>query len=149
MLEPILVVTTPIVAMKAMDVNNSTVSGNIFAVVELMSQGGFDESGSIENEDLDLSPYIVLFHGDLGTGERLQAVQQRCAIEQTPWDWFQRIIYVPGLFHLKMACADVIWRVFISPVAARDDDTCLMRDIASPEKLASMHQSLAFNKYTS
>lgn len=68
----------PLMAAQAMDMNNSTVSGNIHAIVKLLDQGGvhdladpsFDDSGSS-----DLSEYIVLIHGDLGTGEQIQGVQ--------------------------------------------------------------------------
>ncbi|EGO28363.1 hypothetical protein SERLADRAFT_405934 [Serpula lacrymans var. lacrymans S7.9] len=72
-MEPIPIVQTPIIPARAMDVNNSTVSGNICAVVELMAQGGFEE-------EILLSDYVVLFHGDLGTEECLQALQQRIFI---------------------------------------------------------------------
>ena len=116
-----------------MDINNSTVSGNIHAVVDLLAQGGiydpvaphFKESGSP-----DLSLYVVLVHGDLGTGEHLQTAQIRRSLEPTPWDRFQHVIFIPGLFHFKMACTDAIWRCFIQPTAARIDETSLMRDIA-------------------
>ncbi|KAF8415907.1 hypothetical protein L210DRAFT_962448 [Boletus edulis BED1] len=99
-----------------MDINNSTVSGNIQAIVKLLVQGGvcdptnslFQVSGSP-----DLSEYVVLVHGDLGTGERLLTAT---------WDCFQHVIFVPGLFHLKMACAD--------PLTAREDETSLMRDVS-------------------
>ncbi|KAH7917313.1 hypothetical protein BV22DRAFT_1026598, partial [Leucogyrophana mollusca] len=73
---------------------------------------------------------VVLVHGDLGTGERILSLQQRRAIEETPWRRFQHIVFVPGLFHLKMAAADAIWRALIHPTAARHDETCLMHDIA-------------------
>ncbi|KIJ58558.1 hypothetical protein HYDPIDRAFT_73632, partial [Hydnomerulius pinastri MD-312] len=66
---------------------------------------------------------------DLGTGERLQSAQLRRSIESTPWNRFQHVIFVPGLFHLKMACADAIWRCFLHPLAAREDETSLMRDV--------------------
>ncbi|KIK78748.1 hypothetical protein PAXRUDRAFT_91887, partial [Paxillus rubicundulus Ve08.2h10] len=67
---------------------------------------------------------------DLGTGERLQAAQLRRSIESTPLDQFQHIIFIPGLLHLKMACADAIWQCFIHPLASQEDETSLMRDIA-------------------
>ncbi|KIJ10934.1 hypothetical protein PAXINDRAFT_40918, partial [Paxillus involutus ATCC 200175] len=66
---------------------------------------------------------------DLGTGERIQAAQQRRSIEGSPWNRMQHVIFVPGLFHLKMACADAIWRIFIQPSAAREDVTSLMQDV--------------------
>ncbi|KAG1837974.1 hypothetical protein DFJ58DRAFT_718802 [Suillus subalutaceus] len=39
---------------------------------------------------------------NLGTGECLQAALQRCTIESTPWNRLQHVIFIPGLFHLKM-----------------------------------------------
>ncbi|KAG1892850.1 uncharacterized protein F5891DRAFT_986368 [Suillus fuscotomentosus] len=120
---------TSITAARAMDINNSTVSGNIRAVTELLAQGGIYDPVGSELESPDISQHVVLIHGDLGTGERLQAAQIRRSIEATPWDRLQHIIFIPGLFHLKMACADAIWRCFLQPLSAREDDTSLMRDI--------------------
>ncbi|KAJ6619420.1 hypothetical protein B0H10DRAFT_2163973 [Mycena sp. CBHHK59/15] len=34
-----------------------------------------------------------------------------------------------GLFHLKMACADAIWRIFIKPILAREDTNSVMHFI--------------------
>ncbi|KAJ7754037.1 hypothetical protein B0H16DRAFT_1232886, partial [Mycena metata] len=73
---------------------------------------------------------VILFHGDLGTGERLMAILQRRAIEDMPWHRYQYVIYVMGLFHLKMAAADAIWRIFIQPMVGREDQTSLMHYIA-------------------
>ncbi|KAG1768805.1 hypothetical protein EDD22DRAFT_999735 [Suillus occidentalis] len=127
--EQIPLVKTPIIATRAMDINNSTVSGNIRAVTELLAQGGILDPTNAEHDTPEISQYVVLIHGDLGTGERLQTAQLRRSIEATPWDRLQHVIYIPGLFHLKMACADAIWRCFIQPLAAREDETSLMRDI--------------------
>lgn len=124
---------TPIIAARAMDINNSTVNGNIRAVVELLEQGGISDPGNIEessSDSPDISEHVILFQGDLGTGERLQAAQLRRSIEATPRNRFQHVIFLPGLFHLKMACADVLWRCFIQPSTAREDSTSLMHDIA-------------------
>ncbi|KAH0834264.1 hypothetical protein J3R83DRAFT_11620 [Lanmaoa asiatica] len=137
-IEQIPLVKTPIFAARAMDVNNSTVSGNVRAVIELLKQGGVHESAQMGSEEdttnnqdsPDISQYVILMHGDLGTAERLYAVQLRRSIESTPWHRFQHIVFIPGLFHLKMACADVLWRCFIHPQAAREDETCLMNDVA-------------------
>ncbi|KIJ09813.1 hypothetical protein PAXINDRAFT_17114 [Paxillus involutus ATCC 200175] len=131
--DPIPLIKTPIFATRAMVVNNSTVSGNIRAVVDLLAQGGiYDPSTTLDSnfDSPNISLYVVLVHGDLGTGEKLQAAQLRRSIESTPWNRFQHVIFLPGLFHLKMACADAIWRCFIYPSAAREDETSLMWDIA-------------------
>ncbi|KAG6375638.1 hypothetical protein JVT61DRAFT_3206 [Boletus reticuloceps] len=116
-----------------MDVNNSTVAGNIQAIENLLAQGDVVDPDEIEIADSDLpdlTDYVVLFHGDLGTGERITSVQQRWSIEATPWRRFQHVIFVLGLFHLKMAARDALWRVFIHPLSARQDETCFMHDIA-------------------
>ncbi|KAJ6607144.1 hypothetical protein B0H10DRAFT_2307406 [Mycena sp. CBHHK59/15] len=38
--------------------------------------------------------YVVSFHGDLGTGERIMSLLQRRSIESTPWLRYQFVIYV-------------------------------------------------------
>ncbi|KAG1821495.1 hypothetical protein EV424DRAFT_1472322 [Suillus variegatus] len=130
-LEQIPVAKTPIIPASAMDVNNSTVAGNIQAIERLMAQGGvFDPADVEDGESPDVTEYVVLVHGDLGTGERISSMQQCRSIETTPWRRFQHIVFVPGLFHLKMAAADAIWRALIQPLSARQDQTSLMHDIA-------------------
>ncbi|KAI5982306.1 hypothetical protein EDD15DRAFT_2324236 [Pisolithus albus] len=132
--EQIPTVKTPIFAARAMDINNSTVSGNIQAVMELLEQGRVEDPAVTSEAAIgdlpDISKYVVLMHGDLGTGERLQAAQLRRSIESTSWNRLQHIIFIPGLFHLKMACADALWHCFIYPSTVRKDETSLMRDVA-------------------
>ena len=131
-IEAIPVIKTPVLAARAMDLSNSTVGGNLDSVVDLLRQGGIEKPDVDDNTDSDMpgiSEYVVLFHGDLGTGERLQAARQRRAIEHSPWNRLQQIIFIPGLFHLKMACADAIWRTFLQPTKAREDETSLMHDV--------------------
>lgn len=148
---------TRLVPARAMDINNSTVSGNIRAVIDLLAQGGIYDPNEASAKNLDtpsVMEHVVLVHGDLGTGERLQGAQLQQSIEATPWDRFQHIIFIPGLFHLKMACADALWRCFIQPLSAREDETCLMRDISllrpketgiycSKPGFRRMHQAIA------
>ncbi|KAG1846521.1 hypothetical protein C8R48DRAFT_616294, partial [Suillus tomentosus] len=77
--EAIPVIKTPILAARAMHVCNSTASGNIRSVVELLQQGGIKDPVEIDNPDTDMpdmSEYVILFHGDFGTGEHLLAAQQ-------------------------------------------------------------------------
>ncbi|KAG1867738.1 hypothetical protein F4604DRAFT_1881623 [Suillus subluteus] len=129
-LEQIPVAKTPIIPASAMDVNNSMVAGNIQAIERLMAQGGvFDPADVEDGESPDVTEYVVLVHGDLGTGERISSMQRR-SIETTPWRRFQHIIFMPGLFHLKMAAADAIWRALIQPMSAHQDQMSLMHDIA-------------------
>ncbi|KAI6144647.1 hypothetical protein BKA82DRAFT_3982979, partial [Pisolithus tinctorius] len=102
----------------AMDVNNLTVSGNIQAIVDLLKQGGVEDPAvpSEENgttDSPDISEYVVLVHGDLGTREWLQTAQLCQSIKSTSWNHLQHVVFIPGLFHLKMACADALWHCFI------------------------------------
>ncbi|KAG1724796.1 hypothetical protein EDB19DRAFT_1644343, partial [Suillus lakei] len=108
---------TPILALRAMDISNSTVSGNINSVLELLKQGNIKDPAECDPPPaLDVLEYITLFQGDLGTGKCLQAA-------------LQHIIFVPGLFHLKMVSADAIWRTFLQHSSARVDENALMRDV--------------------
>ncbi|KIL54096.1 hypothetical protein M378DRAFT_51485, partial [Amanita muscaria Koide BX008] len=71
---------------------------------------------------------IVLFHGDLGTGERIQSIRERRSIEETEYERKQMVYFCPGLFHCKMACVDTLHRMLIKPGDANKDSTCLMND---------------------
>ncbi|KAF8152227.1 hypothetical protein B0H34DRAFT_821021 [Crassisporium funariophilum] len=131
-IEMIPLVKTPTIPVRAMEYSNSTVSGNISTIRNLTEQGGV---GDPTNQDAqyfieDATLYVILFHGDLGTGDRIYSIQLRRSIERTPWNRFQYVAFVPGLFHVKMACADAMWRMFLQPSKARDDNTALMKDVS-------------------
>ncbi|TFK77255.1 hypothetical protein BDN72DRAFT_910171 [Pluteus cervinus] len=127
-IEQIPVVQTPITPARAMECNNSTVSGNIAALEQLAEQAGI---GGPEHEGaVDVSEFVTIVHGDLGTGDRIASILLRRSIEETPWRRFQHIVFVPGLFHLQLACADAIWRITISKPESRRDPTSIMKDVA-------------------
>ncbi|KAG1720910.1 uncharacterized protein EDB91DRAFT_1240365 [Suillus paluster] len=73
-IEAIPITKMPIIATSAMDISNSTVIGNIQSIVNLLEQGGIRDPAVIDDPDMpDISEYVVLFHGDLETGECLQS----------------------------------------------------------------------------
>ncbi|KAJ7733399.1 hypothetical protein DFH07DRAFT_944866 [Mycena maculata] len=131
---------------RAMDTNQSTHAGNITAIADLLRQGGVgppppphdpnetDPAKIAQRKRLQnlvsLLKYVVLFFGDLGTAERVEGIFLRRSIESTPWLRYQFVIFVMGFFHLKMACADAIWRIFIEPKSAREDLNSLMAYVA-------------------
>ncbi|KAJ7721904.1 hypothetical protein B0H16DRAFT_1790230 [Mycena metata] len=131
---------------RAMDTNQSTHAGNITAMGDLLRQGGVgppppphdpsetDPAKIAQRKRLQnlvsLLKYVVLFFGDLGTAERVQGILLRRSIESTPWLRHQFVVFVMGFFHLKMACADAIWRIFIHPNNARVDPNSLMAYVA-------------------
>lgn len=114
------------VPFRAMDINLSNVSGNIKALEAMFEQAGVSnsrESSSQEPRDPleDLSDLLTLVHGDLGTYERILTAIRRRSVEHTPGDRLQSVVFVMGLFHLKMAAADTIWRLLVTPDKARKD----------------------------
>ncbi|KAJ7101209.1 hypothetical protein C8R44DRAFT_641767 [Mycena epipterygia] len=131
---------------RAMDINQSTHAGNISAVENLLGQGGVGPPLPLEDPKekdpvriaqrkrmrklVSILKYVVLFFGDLGTFERVQGVLLRRSIESTPWLRHQFMVFVMGFFHLKMACADAIWRIFIEPKTGRADPNSLMAYVA-------------------
>lgn len=98
-------------------------------------ESGSDSSTDGDNNDIapltmrDIAKYAVLFHGNLGTGERIAQVLQCRSIEKTPYNRYQFVIFVMGLFHLKMACTDTVWHILILPQLARIDATCVMKHV--------------------
>lgn len=111
---------------QTMDINNSTVDGNIEAIQQLCAQAGIGDPTAIyaTGDETDIAEYVVLFHGDLGTMERVQLALKAHSIEET-WRRLQFVVFVPGLFHLKMACTDGIWCIWIKPKLAHGDNTFL------------------------
>lgn len=135
--EQLPVVKTPTIPLRATMDQNSAVGGNIGAMTHILNQVGVgdpnaprSDSGGGSRANVDLSEYVVLFYGDLGTGERIESAISWRSAEKTPWLRLQFAVFVLGLFHLKMACVDALWKVFINPTTARDDDTCLMKDVS-------------------
>lgn len=110
---------------EGMDINQSTVQGNADALEELFRQGDVgdpDERAGVTA----VGNHVILVHGDLGTCERVESLQESRSAEATPWRRLQHVVFVMGLFHLKMACADAIWKTFIKPKSAQEDPTSLM-----------------------
>ncbi|CDO77882.1 hypothetical protein BN946_scf184690.g3 [Trametes cinnabarina] len=119
------VVKSKQVPAEGMDVNQSTVQGNADALEHLFRQAGVGDLAETPGV-VPLGDHVVLVHGDLATCERVQSLQESRSVEQTPWRRFQHVVFLFGLFHLKMACADAIWKIFIKPKAAHEDPTSLM-----------------------
>ncbi|KAI0084796.1 hypothetical protein BDY19DRAFT_987352 [Irpex rosettiformis] len=111
--ESIPICKTEQVPLRAMDINQSRVSGNIDAIFDMFAQAGVGKEGAQSHglEEVDITPFVQLIHGDLGTME---------------WDRLQFVVFVLGLFHFKMAAADALWRILVTPKEARKDPTSFM-----------------------
>ena len=122
---------------RAMDINQSKVSGNIRAIANLLDQGGvgdpdegMKENSEYERDVVDMRKYVILFHGDLSTFEHVLGVLQQQALKETALRHYQFLIFIIGIFHLKMACADVLWRIFIDTKTACIDVNSLLQFVA-------------------
>ena len=115
---------------RSMNIKESTPDGNVEVLESLLHQGGIGEPEDkiFDSEmDVDMSEHVLLIHGDLLTKERLDTVQDSRSIEATPKRRFQYVIFLPGLFHFKMACADALWRTWVEPKDSRIDENSLFQ----------------------
>ncbi|KAI0683212.1 hypothetical protein BC835DRAFT_1423521 [Cytidiella melzeri] len=116
------------VPLRAMDINQSKVSGNIDAIMDMLGQAAVGKHGAEISglEEINIAQFVQLVHGDLETMERVISAMDRRAIEMAPEDQLQFVVFVFGLFHFKMAAADAIWRILVTPMDARKDPTGFM-----------------------
>ncbi|KAI0694530.1 hypothetical protein BC835DRAFT_1406425 [Cytidiella melzeri] len=117
------------VPLQAMKINQLTVSGNIDALMDMLAQAGVreaDAEGETSVDMTDLGDMVQLIHEDLGTMEWVISAMERRAIDLTPTSRLQFVVFVFSLFHFKMAAADAIWRILVSPDSARKDTTSFM-----------------------
>ena len=110
--------------MRSMKIKQSTVDGNVEVMDSLLRQGGLGDPtdpGFETSGDVDMSEFVLLVHGDLLTKEHLDTVRDSRRIEDTPKNRFQYVVFVPGLFHYKMACVDALWRTYLQSKDGRED----------------------------
>jgi hypothetical protein len=113
-----------------MNIKESTPDGNIEVMESLLCQGGIGEPEDKQfdpENDVDMSEHILLIHSDLLTKEQLDAVQDSCSIKVTPKRRFQYVVFLPGLFHFKMAYA--LWRTWVQPKESRVDENSLFQHV--------------------
>jgi len=125
--EPIPVEKTPITPLRSLDISNSTVTGNIDTIENLLDQTGLGEYEP-PIPTISLDSQVLLFHGDLGTGDRINSAKQWRSIEGSPRTRLQFAFFIMGLFHTKMACTEAIWRVFLKDPKARHENTSFYSD---------------------
>ncbi|KAH7335286.1 hypothetical protein B0J17DRAFT_69630 [Rhizoctonia solani] len=97
--------------MRSMVVNLSETQANAAEIEYMLEQGG------VQTEDLE--EYVILCHGDLGTGKKIASLQESRSIEKTARRRLQYLVFVCGWFHTRMAMADAIWRLWIEPERPR------------------------------
>lgn len=110
------------------DISPSTPAQNAEALDNFYKQTGIGDPNDTPNV-LPVHGTGIPLAGDLLTCQHIRSLQESRAEESTPWRRAQGVFFVMGLFHLKMACADAIWRVLIHPKGARDDTNSLMAHV--------------------
>ncbi|KAI0348738.1 hypothetical protein OH77DRAFT_1432637, partial [Trametes cingulata] len=157
-IEPIPVEKLHQVPLRAMDINQSKVSGNIEALAHMLTQAGVGDPASRARTHSgdpveDISEFVMLVHGDLGTYERVLTAQRRRRQELTPCNRLQYVVFVPGLFQLKMAAADAISfsklmgklrpnessRLINNAKFRQQHEVCTSRSTSSPSSSARLH----------
>ncbi|KAL1698522.1 hypothetical protein EV121DRAFT_218038 [Schizophyllum commune] len=117
--------------LRMMDKSEASVSGNIDVISDILRQAGVGDVRDVEDPRtqahlVDISRHVLLFHGDLGTYERVMSVIEHRSLEATPFRRFQFIVFIFGLFHLKMAAADAIWRIFLRNKCGKGDPNSVL-----------------------
>ena len=128
-IESIPIIKTAQVPSRSLDISPNAPAQNAEAIESLLRQAGVGDPSEDPRVEA-IGNHAILISGDLLTGERIRSLLDSRSEEATPWRRMQFVVYVMGLFHLKMACADVIWRIFILPKKARNDETSLMQQIS-------------------
>ena len=146
-IEQIPLVKTSQVPNKALDISPNAPAQNAEALEAFSWQAGIGDS--TENPKAhNINNQVTLVFGDLLTGERIRSLQESRSEEATPWHRMQSVVFVMGLFHLKMACADAIWRIFIHPTAAKEDANSFMEHISQicPKETGKIRSGPGFQR---
>ena len=86
----------------ALDMAPSTPAQNAEALDAFFRQAGIGDP--TENSHMQsANNTAILVFGDLLTGEHIRSLMESRSEERTPWRRLQFVVYVMGLFHLKMA----------------------------------------------
>ncbi|KAG6848383.1 hypothetical protein H0H93_000710 [Arthromyces matolae] len=145
--EAIPVQKTSQVPLSTIDIAPSTAAQNSEALEAFFKQAGVGDASEIPHVR-DIGNNVVLVFGDLLTGERIRSLLESRSEEKTPWRRFQFIVYVMGLFHLKMACADALWRIFIHAKGVRDDENSLINHVGQirPKETVKIETNPGFRR---
>lgn len=115
--------------LRTVDVSPSTPAGNAEALKAFFQQTGVGDP-SDDNKVKALQNHVILIFGDLLTGQHVHSLMESRSVEATPWRRMQFVVFMMGLFHLKMACADAIWRIFIHHKNCDVDANSLMAHVS-------------------
>lgn len=137
---------------RILKIHPATAAENAEAIEKFLKQGGVgDPSKQGQNGLKSPDNHVVLFFGDLLTGDRIRGLLQSRGEEDTPFNRLNCVVYVMGLFHLKMAAADALWRIFIRPKKHNKtdmDDNSLMSYVTElrPKETGKVESNPGFRR---
>ncbi|KAG6863713.1 hypothetical protein C0991_003753 [Blastosporella zonata] len=148
MVEAIPIKKTTQIPMAAMDVKPSSPGENGDALKKIFQQSGVGDPKDTIPGTKDPKDTIILVCGDLLTGQHLQSLIDSRSAEDTSWRQLKNVNFNLGLFHLKMACADTIYKTFIVPKDGRLDKTSLMALVAllRPKETGKIESNPGFRR---
>ncbi|KAF8193659.1 hypothetical protein BJ912DRAFT_848356 [Pholiota molesta] len=127
--DPIPVTKTHQIPLRCLDVSPSTPGQNAEALDAFFLQTGVGDPAD-NPRVVAVGNTTIPIAGDLLTLQHDRSLQESRGEEDTSWRRLQGLFFIMGLVHLKMACADAIWRVFISEMHGRKDPNSLMEYVA-------------------
>ncbi|KAJ3775010.1 hypothetical protein FB446DRAFT_638776 [Lentinula raphanica] len=98
---------------EAINADEGTYDGNAQVITSLLEQSNTSAD--------ELEQYLEFFHGDLGTLERIEGLKKMRSIERSAQNRLDFLLYIPGLFHMKMAAADAYARIHVAPMENRGE----------------------------
>lgn len=113
---------------RSMDINQSTSDGQAQIIENILHQSQLGDPTDHPGVT-DIREHVILWHGDLRTGELIELIRRSRSIESKEVRRLQFAVFVMGLFHLQMAASDAIWRMYIEPGATRKDPQGLYEQI--------------------
>ncbi len=96
-----------------MHADESTYDGNWEVLVNVGKQRDWT--------DEELEWFLELFHGDLAMRDCLEGLRRMRVIEKSAKNRLDFIVFVLGLFHLKMAAANAYWCIHVEPKDDHDE----------------------------
>ncbi|KAJ7589756.1 hypothetical protein C8J56DRAFT_1047909 [Mycena floridula] len=76
--------------------------------------------------DQELEQFLIFVHGDLATKDRMDGLRALRYIESTCKNRVEFYVFIMGLFHIKMACTDAFWRIYLIPKGGHKDETSVL-----------------------
>lgn len=152
-IETIPLTKTKQVPLRASKTGPSTPAKNATVIEEFFRQSNIGESNIQSMTSTDYNPVdpgnsAILTFGDLLTVQHVHSLQASRIDDVSPGRRFQAIVLCHGWFHVRMACADAIWRRHIKPSGTDTDMNSLMKFVTQirPLEKHKIHTNPTFRQ---